>query len=97
MKELRNTAELQSSCISIFQVLTCTRHYTDYHPSAKVNGGRLEGRNHSSEGLSEGNCSLPQITTKGSPQKVCLLDIRKSKGTVGYQHFAKSRRILEKR
>lgn len=36
--EPRNLAELQSSYINIFQVLTCTRHYTDYHPSAKANG-----------------------------------------------------------
>lgn len=46
MKE-RNAAELQSSCISIFQVLTCTRHYRDYYHFSQVNGaesGREESQ-----------------------------------------------------
>lgn len=58
MKEPWNVAELQSSCINIFQVLTCTRHYTDYYPSAKVNGGRAwEGGITALKALSELKCT----------------------------------------
>lgn len=43
----RNPAELQSPYINIFQVLTCTRHYTDYPLSAKANGAAGSGREES--------------------------------------------------
>lgn len=90
-------AELESSHINIFQVLTCTRHYTDYHPSAKANGGReQEGGVGALKALSEVEFNSPQNNNKGTLQKMYFGDIKKSKGSVGSQHFAKSEMILEK-
>lgn len=84
MREPWNFAELQLSCISIFQVLTCTRHYKDHHPPAKANGGKeWEGEIGALKVLSEVECNSPQNnTTKVTLQKVYILDIKKS--NVGY-------------
>lgn len=62
-----------------------------------ANGGR-SGSDESGalEALSEVECNWPQNNTKGTLQKMYFLDIKKHKGTLGYQHFAKSGRILEK-
>lgn len=94
----RNPAELQSPYINIFQVLTCTRHYTDYPLSAKANGAAGSGREESEpwrpflKWQAFGLKPLPRELRR----RFYFLDIKKLEGTVSFQHFAKSGRILDK-
>lgn len=70
MREPWNLTELQSSYTNIFQVLTCTRHYTDYHPSAKANGGReTQGEMGALKVLPEMECNSPQNNCQGKYAK----------------------------